>query len=70
MFTGAQLSEEEVQEKITQNFRKLRQTAFDKFPEDAKFLAQSNLGSLGTRETLRDHISTLSDDQLKSFALT
>lgn len=67
VFTGAQLSEEEVQEKITQNFRKLRQTAFDKFPEDAKFLAQSNLGSLGTRETLRDHISTLSDDQLKEF---
>lgn len=66
-FTGSYLNEREFSKEKSSELFKLREKAFDMFPEELKLMTFANLASLSVPDELKDHVSTLDDDQFNSF---
>lgn len=66
-FTGEYMDEEAVRKVRSQALFKMREIAFDEFPEELKLMTFANLASLSSRDDLKDHVAGLSNEQFTNF---
>lgn len=64
-FTGEALTSEEVMQRHSERVSELQRVAYRHFNSELSELALSNVGAVDTEEKLRQHMSALSDDQLR-----